>query len=197
MEAFDMINIAAYYTRPMSRPSAENNARYLDAAELARTQAVWEAEYTSTRFSRLHEVALSDVPRISARLRFDQWSGHTAVDGDMTGSVELVCQRCLRPMRYPFDEHFTLVLVGAGEEAVQVPEAYETVVLETPQLDAQWLVEEQLLLALPLIPKHEDEAECNALPSVPERNPQASEEADTALKRQRPFQNLRELLRKD
>lgn len=187
----------AYYTRPMSRAPAENNARYLDAGELAGARSVWEAEYTSTHFARLRGIAVSDVPRISARLRFEPWSGHAAIEGRITGSVQLVCQRCLKPMRYPFDEAFELVLVAPGEEPLAVPESHEIVALETTRLDVHWLIEEQLLLALPLIPKHADEAECNVLTAV-DRTDQGSEVSDeaAAMSRQRPFQNLRDLLRK-
>lgn len=187
----------AYYTRPMSRAPAENNTRYLDAWELARTGSVWEVEYTSTHFPRLRDIAVSEVPRVSARLRFELWSGHAAAEGHMTGSVELVCQRCLKPMRYSFDESFELVLVEVGEEELGVPESREVVVLEAGRLDAQWLIEEQLLLALPLIPRHEDEAECKARASVAsEESAKVREEPDAGVDRQRPFQNLRELLRK-
>lgn len=115
----------------------------------------------------------------------------------MTGSVELVCQRCLKPMRYSFDEAFELVLVEVGEEELGVPESREVVVLEAGRLDAQWLIEEQLLLALPLIPRHEDEAECKALASAGSgQSAKVREDPDAGVDRQRPFQNLRELLRK-
>lgn len=181
----------------MSRAPVENNARYLDAAELARTRSVWESEYTSTHFSRLRDIAVSDVPQIAAQLRFEQWSGHAAIQGHMTGSVELICQRCLKPMRFLFDEAFDLVLVGADGDAAAVPDSHEVVTLETPLLDVQWLIEEQLLLALPLIPKHEDEAECKAqATSVKPQQSSAVSDESAAIDRQRPFQNLRELLRK-
>lgn len=181
----------------MSHAPATNNARYLDAAELARTESVWESEYSSTHFPRLQDIAVSDVPQLLARLRFAQWSGHAAVHGQMTGSVELVCQRCMRAMCYPFDESFDLVMIEAGEESLETPDSYEIVCLDPTRLDVQWLLEEQLLLALPLIPKHEDEAECViSADSGAEPNSEPVE-GPVATDRQRPFQNLRDLLRKE
>lgn len=185
----------------MSRAPAENEASYLDATELARTQSTWEYDYTQTRFPRLKQAAAADMPRVSVQLRFTQWDGRPAIHGHLSGSVELICQRCLKSMRQPLDESFELVLLASDDELQNVPESYEALVLEAARLDVRWLVEEQLLLALPLIPRHAQAADCcvefaaaedEAEPLVVEVSHKETTAADEG---QRPFQNLRELLR--
>jgi uncharacterized metal-binding protein YceD (DUF177 family) len=58
------------------------------------------------------------------------------------------------------------------------------VIADPSRLDLRWLAEDQVLLALPLVPVHEGD-ECNEVPA---------ESAEDEV-RQRPFQNLRALLR--
>ena len=75
-------------------------------------------------------------------------------------------------------------------------------VVKASRLDLGWLAEEQALLALPLVPMHENE-DCGAaeasgeIASTQEREADA-ENADDAngATTQKPFQNLRDLLRK-
>lgn len=177
----------------MSRAPAENVARYIDAAELARSQASWEGDFKATRFPRLGEAAAADTPAVSARLQFDQWNGLPAVRGRVSGALELVCQRCLKPYQYYADESFELILAGSAEDLNVVPESHEAVVVDAARLDLHWLVEEQLLLAIPLAPKHEDEAECRSV-SVADAVEVSKEKRVAPDKRQRPFANLREQL---
>jgi uncharacterized metal-binding protein YceD (DUF177 family) len=63
------------------------------------------------------------------------------------------------------------------------------------------LVEEQLLLALPLIAKHADERDCVQVSEVAIDKAQPAvtvpiSDADSRIDVQRPFGNLRDLLRK-
>jgi uncharacterized metal-binding protein YceD (DUF177 family) len=72
------------------------------------------------------------------------------------------------------------------------------VVANVSRLDLRWLAEEQVLLALPLVPMHEnaDCAENVALSDVdaPDSDELAAD-ADEEV-RQQPFRNLRDLMRK-
>lgn len=71
-------------------------------------------------------------------------------------TVALQCQRCLQTMSEALqvDRHFRFVRGEA--EAARLDEASEDDVLELPpRLDLQELVEDELILALPLVPRHE------------------------------------------
>jgi len=73
-----------------------------------------------------------------------------------------------------------------------VAEGYEAVEGDPERLSLVDLIEEQALLGLPLVPMHEDQAGCGkAAPTSA-----AIEVVSTAEKKQRPFENLRELLDK-
>jgi uncharacterized protein len=70
-------------------------------------------------------------------------------------AVELQCQRCLQPMQddLQVDRRFRFVRTEA--EAVKLDEASEDDVLVlTPRLDLTELIEDELILALPIVPMH-------------------------------------------
>lgn len=73
-----------------------------------------------------------------------------------TTRMAMVCQRCLRPVETPVDIDRSIRFV-AGEDAAAALDAdlEEDVLALSRAFDAQELVEDELLLALPLVPRHE------------------------------------------
>jgi len=70
--------------------------------------------------------------------------------------VTLECQRCLQPMRVPLRAERRIFFVE-GEDAAEAldAEGEDDVLALTAALDLADLVEDELLLALPLVPRHE------------------------------------------
>jgi len=73
------------------------------------------------------------------------------------GCANLECQRCLEPVRWPLDLQRSFLFV-ADEEAAEAldAESEHDVLALTPRLDLFQLLEDELLLALPLIAMHDD-----------------------------------------
>lgn len=70
-------------------------------------------------------------------------------------AVSLQCQRCLQPMAEQLDVDRRFRFVRSEEEAERLDEASEDDVLTLPpRLDLRALVEDELILALPLVPRH-------------------------------------------
>ena len=84
--------------------------------------------------------------------------------------------------------HVALILTEA--QAADVPEELEPVLARDGRISAGELVEEELLLALPIVPLHEELSEC----AVPESAPLVAGEAPEHVT-QRPFEGLGDLLR--
>ncbi len=74
-------------------------------------------------------------------------------------SVELVCQRCLGTMRLPLSTETELVLVTDPAKLQDDGPEEPDRVLATEPLDVQALIEDEILLALPMAPRH-PESEC-------------------------------------
>ncbi len=110
-----------------------------------------------SQFSRLRETLASDEGTLDCRLM-----GSVSADGKprlqlyVQGTLQLSCQRCLEPFEFELDitSSFTIV---ANEQAIQ-PESddhddEDYLVAET-QMQVIELIEDEVLLALPLAPKH-------------------------------------------
>jgi uncharacterized protein len=70
--------------------------------------------------------------------------------------VSLECQRCLQPMSHPLAVERRLRFVADEDQAAELDEESEDDVLALPRrLDVQVLLEDELILALPLVPRHD------------------------------------------
>ncbi len=163
-----------------------------------------DAIVLASRGAEVHRAyALAELPRVQAagggtgseaavRFRFSKVEGGIGVDTSLAGKVVLTCQRCLKPVELPVEAESALVLVSSDAEAEQLPEGREPVVSEAGHLDLAWLAEEEMLLALPLVPMHD--AACTAEGDVVVDDEVADEPPEE--ERQLPFKNLRDLLNK-
>ena len=79
----------------------------------------------------------------------------------VAGEVSLVCQRCLLPMSHAFDTQARLVLARDESDADATEEALDDeeidVIVGGESIDLLQLVEDEVLLSLPISPRH---AEC-------------------------------------
>ena len=70
--------------------------------------------------------------------------------------VILECQRCLQPMRWPLQARRRIFFVEGEDAAAALDaESEDDVLALVPALDLQALVEDELLLALPIVPRHD------------------------------------------
>jgi uncharacterized protein len=174
-------------------------ADQVNAKELAARAAVVQRRLDLAQLERVHEAGGLAGTRVDAQLRFGTFERWTTVDVVVEGAVSLPCQRCLQPCECDVDEAAQLVVVRDEDE--DVPGGYEPVVGSPEQLSLVAVIEEQVLLALPLVPMHEpgtpgcvptgDDAVLLAPRSDVEQVavPGAAHE-----EKQTPFANLRELL---
>jgi len=182
--SFDTPGSAHYHTAPMSMPSE----RPLDAVGLARSEARVEREFPVAAFARLLDRLAEPAGQANARAEFRQAGRWPAARLVVTAEVVLTCQRCLGPVRRTLATDTQVVFAEEGEPGL--PEGSETVGGDPHRLDFAALVEDELLLALPIIPQH-DAGEACTLPAGESGEIDAS---DTAEMR-RPFAGLKDLLK--
>jgi uncharacterized protein len=168
----------------------------VDADVCARAGSTLERHFSVEQLPRLQEAGALDGSRIEVRLRFSLFDGQPAVDGTLSGTVRLRCQRCLQPAAVPIEERFQIILVQ--QESAEEPGGYEPVIADPKHFDVRWLAEEQALLALPLVPLHAvgECEEAAAAPHDSDRDIDQDIEQGASPATQKPFQNLRDLLEK-
>ena len=82
--------------------------------------------------------------------------------GRIEGSVDLVCQRCLETLKFPLDLEFRLGIVTSNEEIDRLPDGYEPILVNGEPLRTFDVVEDEVLLAIPVVPIHEGVDSCES-----------------------------------
>jgi uncharacterized protein len=137
----------------------------LDVAAFAQAEGRLQGEWPLVGMPRLLQDALplSDHSP-SQTVAWSACGAHKAVTGgeaelrlhlQARTALQCVCQRCLQPMAVPLEVQTVLRFVRGEARAEALDEVSDEDVLAlTPALDLQPLVEDELILALPLVPRH-------------------------------------------
>jgi len=99
------------------------------------------------------ESAESDYAAYELSFRRDA-SGRNLIQGRVSATLRLRCERCNGVLELPVSSSFTLAVVEGLDEAAQLPEAYEPLLPEEADIDPAELVEDELLLAVPAVSRH-------------------------------------------
>lgn len=152
-------------------------------------------------FPRLSEVVGDDLRRLAAapagwrqspvaiRLAFgwaDTERELPVLEGQATAAVPVVCQRCLEPFELTLGTELRLLFNGPGRSTDESLD-YEVWELDEPILRPLDVVDEALVMAMPLAAMHELEEDCGPLTE------QAKVEKEEA--QVRPFADLRSQMR--
>lgn len=95
----------------------------------------------------------SDGEQLNVALQFGRdKESRPVVEVSVQGAVMLTCQRTLMPFLYELESSSTVALVTTEAEAESLPDTLEPVLCEQAQVRVIDLVEEEVLLVLPLRP---------------------------------------------
>jgi len=173
----------------------------IDPFRLVESRSALEGSVPLKQFKRLGPFLVDDTGVVAVVLNFDiDELGVPFVSGSIETSLALVCQRCLERYDFPIAKDFTLALIKTEKEAESLPLRFEPYLVETNPLILNDVIEEELLLAMPQIPMH-DQSECIASSWI--SNPE--NEADESVagtdpqdaSQENPFSVLANLKRKD
>ena len=162
-------------------------ADLVNALELGARAASIERDLALAQLPRLTDAGAQEGTRVRGELRFGVFEGHATVDTRVSGTVVLMCQRCLKPCEVRVSEVAPLIVVTTDEDAV--PAGFDPILGDAERLPVIEVMEEQLLLGLPLVAVHPPGTVC-------QRDAATEPGQDDVSDRQRPFENLRELLDK-
>jgi len=146
------------------------------------------------------EIALSELKRLGEFFHPDSETevpGNVMVDfefsrnefdvpmitGHLHTRLGLECQRCLQPLEFPLELDFRL-MIDASEELLR-HSSEDTLYSVDGYVDIAEVVEDELILAIPLVAMHEDTA-CNV-------NWQASNSISDSVTKENPFAVLQQL----
>lgn len=161
--------------------------KHIDVQKWADREAVIEQINPLGHYVRLVEGAVDDEGEVTVNVRLHRdEQGLFVVEGRMATTVKLTCQRCLEPVSTPIEADVHLWLLRDEDQADRLPDDADYLVLdENGGIDLADALEDELILALPLVPMHES---CEAYPVE-----QGEADATEAPERPNPFQVLASL----
>jgi uncharacterized protein len=181
----------------MSPGRSSFTADVVDAKLLAARESSLDRAFQVQELDRLTEWSAGETAHLS--IRFYMADHRVGIAGRATAKMKLTCQRCLGAMTALVDDEFHVVIVDSEAEMAQLPEQQEAVIADASRLDLAWLIEEQLLLAMPLVPVHDAVTECTPA-SIADTQAKLAARTGASVgteESQRPFANLRQLMQAD
>jgi len=151
-------------------------------------------------------IPLAELPRVSrelagtegeatGRVRFSRQLGQAVADLEVRAQPEVVCQRCMQPMRWPLEVKSRIALVSDYDAADRVPDGLEVFLVEADSVSVRDLVDEEIMIALPHIARHAEGSECAGRKmQLPGQEVEAEEASAPDV--QKPFAQLGELLKR-
>jgi len=107
--------------------------------------------------SRLTEMLVDSSGIVEVDLEFDRDPQNLRIlKGKLNASVNLLCQRCLHPVTKLIQSEFQLGIVMTDEQAQNLPRTYEPLLVEHEKLVILDVIEEELILSLPMFAYHDD-----------------------------------------
>ena len=126
-----------------------------DPRKFARQGKQFEGSLALKQFDRLVDSLADDQGEVKVVLHFHMSEDHRVVlEGHVEANLKMICQRCLDVAELPVRSDLSLMGVMTDEQAKALPEEYEPLQLHEEPLELIPLLEEELLLALPLVPFH-------------------------------------------
>lgn len=113
------------------------------------------------------ELAVGNMPRLAALLREKEGKavfslkfgkdpqGFRSICGKIHAQLILECQRCLQPMAYTLDLAVKLSPMLTEKRMDSLPNDFEPLLVTEESILLSDIIEDELLLNLPLVPKHE------------------------------------------
>jgi uncharacterized protein len=143
----------------------------IDSLEFARAQQQLRGSLPVVSLTRLEDVLFDSQGSLDYQVRGTRDErNRPQLELNISGELHLQCQRCLGLLDHQVNVVSTLLLLPRGadlEDDADDPDAPD-VIEASPELDVAGLIEEEVLLSLPLAPRHSQGACESRLPKSTE-----------------------------
>ena len=136
------------------------SAFVIDAFEFCRSNGHREGVTPVAEMSRLNKDCADHSGEVSWAVDgTTSKQGYPQITLSVSGTVQLMCQRCLTPYAFEMDSNTVLMLGKDDQHADEIEEILDDesidVIVGSRTCDIRDLIEDEALLALPQVPKHE------------------------------------------
>jgi uncharacterized protein len=170
-------------------------SKALDLAKLAERGAQFEFEVPLGDLPGIPEEFSQASGPVQLAMQFARERALSVVHIRLNAVLAPVCQRCLQAMHLPIASDSHVAIVASQAQGAEVPEEYETFLAADGHSTLAALAAEELLLALPIVPRHGNGERCEVSAAGAQgAAPVPSETAEAVAETQRPFAELRSML---
>jgi len=177
----------------LNAPSSKPLPRQIDPRKFAQQGVVISGLVELASLSRLCDTVSADKGSISAELVFGLNDRRLPqLTGQIQAELYVTCQRCLdlTPIEVPCQ--VDLAMVWDEESAAKLPKTQDSWIVAEGQTDIYQVVEDELLLSLPIVSYHE--TECVPSTHFSSIDKAVSQQiSDTEAQKTNPFQVLGQL----
>ncbi len=114
------------------------------------------SEIALNRFQRLATYLSSQDGVVVTDMEFSRdGQSRRIISGQVKTVVKLTCQRCLQEMDFSIDAKMLVLVADSDEEARLLSDEAEVVVAEEEGIDMMSLLEDELILSLPIVACHD------------------------------------------
>ena len=169
---------------------------YIDIRKAFDLELVFEGSCSLERLPRFADCLASLDGEVSGNLQFvTTEQGRRVILGSVTATVEAICQRCLEPLSLQLADAIQLALVESESQIDSLEAQWDPWVIDGPRVTIASLLEEQLMLCMPLVNYHADDRCVEALEYPWQRELREGNIGDRAG--QNPFEVLKALKKND
>ena len=135
-----------------------------DLSALGERKARLTGEIALSQLTRLRELLFTYSGSVKASIAFSQQGDDcVTLDLDYKVALELVCQRCLEPFAQEICEHTSVALELSSPSWSVRDNDCELLVLSGDRFSPSALIEDELIVSVPLAPVHFPEDRCGSL----------------------------------
>ena len=129
---------------------------YVDTRKAFQQEGKISGELSLQRLPGFLDSLANEVGKVQVDLSFDlNESKQRIISGRLRAEVEVICQRCLEPVAISLADDIKLALVKDEAAAQALDADLDPWIFEDYRLDIAPLVEEQLILCMPLVNYHQ------------------------------------------
>ena len=128
---------------------------YVDTRKVFLQEAAIKGMMPLERLPRFREILATETANVWIELSFStNESKQRLITGKLSAQVDVTCQRCLEPIAIELADEIKLALLASEEFLSRLDPTLEPWICADTKLELAGLVEEQLMLCMPIVNYH-------------------------------------------
>ncbi len=126
--------------------------KFADPIELASKKSRFIGEIPIDKMPRLLAYLSSSDGVVSFELEFYQHRGRCTLNGKFSAQLSMICQRSLNEYKHSIQGTWQQVVVQSESDELELPDTIDALYVNSDGLNLQNVVEDEVILSLPLVP---------------------------------------------